>query len=651
MKRAALIIVIVSICIVSFANDKLGLIPVPQKIKIEKGSLILKSETSLGFSEDVNNEFKTMCAELVRNATGWEIPIKTKGTINFVIEPNADIAEEGYKLKTSKHEAYIIASTQKGLFYGFQTLRQLMPAEAFNTQPAKNVNWKLPIVEINDAPKYQWRGILVDVSRKFQTKETIMKMIDGMAACKLNVFHWHLTDDQGWRLEIKKYPKLTEISKQFYTQEDIKEVVKYASMRNITIVPEIDIPGHSGTSGRAYPNLRCRTEDGHKATKGNTYCVGNNFSYQFLEDVLKEVVELFPGQYIHLGADEVGKGNWRKCPDCKALMEEKDIENMHDLEAYFVQKIIDIVIKLGKKAITWDEGFTVHSNKEQIIMSWRGTEPGMKAAEAGHQVIFCPVSVLYFDRENSRSKYQHRGYSINTVNLNLPYFFEPTSPLLTKEGKNNILGAEGCVWGEKIIDDKHVMMQAMMRGCALAESTWSGADKLNWPSFLKRAAIHTKRLDALGVNYFWEPMSNADQVAVLQAGTITKENGDIKIDVSKFIKKSGMHEFTFHRYSGDGTFTVTDAILLKNGKKISNDTHSYTATIDGRRPNQFYHLWETDYDPKAKYTLQFKAKVEKVDEFTAAVLLIPSLPDDEYSEWSGPMSKANGQEYKSPDIK
>ncbi len=645
-----ILLLALSISTIAFANDDLGLIPLPQNMTIEEGGLVLDNTTSLGFSGGVADDFKTMCANLLRDATGWSIPVQTTGTINFILDPQSGIAEEGYTLTTSVSGGAIIqAATQKGLFYGFQTLRQLMPAEAFSTGPTDPVvtSWQLPIVQISDEPRFPWRGIMVDVSRKFQTKETIMKILDGMAACKLNTFHWHLTDDQGWRVEILQYPLLTSTSGPHYTQAEIREVVTYAELRGITIVPEIDIPSHSSAACNAYPNLRSRDSSGDKLTSG-IICAGDEYTYTFLSNVFTEVADLFPGSYVHIGCDEASTSSWTDCPDCQARKTSEGLSSNAELFDYFIKRMRDGLTLLGKKTITWDEALAHNPSQDQVIMSWRGVEPGMQAAEAGHHVVFSPVSSLYFDRRNSRSKYQNPGYSINTVNLNLPYFFEPASPLLSADAQNRVLGAQGNVWGEYIVSAEHVMMQSMMRGCALAESTWSGANQKNWESFVQRADLHRQRLDALGVDYFWEPLSTALEVATLPAGTISSNNGTVSIDVTDFITKSGMSEFVFHRYSGQGTYTVTEVALLKNGTSISKDTHSHTVTVDPRRPNQFYFMWETEYEPSAQYTLRFNATIEGEDNFTAAVLVIPSLNEDDYSLESGPTTTANGQVYTPP---
>lgn len=644
-------VILGSLLTVSTFGQSLNLIPQPQKVKYQKGKLTLKSSTSISAGKGVSKDIAQLCAKSLKDATGWNIPIRKGGNISLIINKKSGIPEEGYELNISSNKINIIASTNKGIFYGFQTFRQLLPAESFSKTPVKNIKWTAPCVTITDAPRFGWRGVLVDVSRHFQTKEYMLKLLDAMSTCKLNVLHWHLTDDPGWRLEIKKFPKLTKGSKQFYTQEDVKEIVEYAKLRGIEVVPEIDVPGHSAAAAKAYPQLRCRVEGGGKTTKGNTYCTSEQFCYEFLDGVLKEVAQLFPSKYIHLGADEVGTGNWRTCPDCKKLMAKEKIKKMHDLETYFVQKVAKSVRKYKRTPITWDEAFSAHAPKDQVIMSWRGVEPGMKAAEAGHKVVFTPVSALYFDRTNSRSKHQKPGYSINTVNLQLPYFFEATSPLLSAKATDNILGAQGSIWGEKIRGGDHLLQMAMLRGCALAEATWSPRNKLNWNDFLKRLKKQRDRFDAMKMPYFWEPMSTPIRVAnwTISEGPANKDA--LSWDITKYIKGNGLYEFTFHRQNGDGVFTVTEAKLLENNKKISTDSHSHTATIDPRSPNQFYHLRVDNYKKENRYKLTIATKTEKSGKGSGVVMLIPALPDEEYSNWAGPKSKSNGQKYKAPDIK
>ena len=621
----------------SVVISEVSLLPIPQEIKQSPGFLTLTSRTSLGSGPNVPSELTTFCAQLLRDATGWKVPVSTKGTIQFSINTREEIPDEGYRLLVNSTNIQIVASTRKGLFYGFQTLRQLMPAVAFGRGLNSTTKWEVPFVEINDAPRFSWRGVLVDVSRKFQKPETIKKLLDAMAACKLNIFHWHLTDDQGWRIEIKKYPKLTALSKSFYTQEEIREIVAYALARNITIVPEIDVPGHSRAACTAYPQLACRNAKGKKNKRSRTYCPSDPYTYSFLENVLAEVADLFPGPWIHIGGDEVGTGAWRKCPDCQALMKKEKLRSPRNLEAFFIKKLVRYCKKLGKTPITWDEAFHADIDPSQMIMSWRGVLPGMKAAKAGHKVILCPVSSLYFDRINSRSKNQNRGYSNNPVFLHFPYFFEPRSPLLQPQFQKNILGAQGNIWGEKIKNDSHLLKQSMLRGCALAEATWSRPENKNWPSFVTRVAQHAKRLDAMQVAYFWEPESTAIERARFTEKEIDQRK-PLTLDISKTVQSNTLYEFTFHRYFGKATFKAVRVELLENGKIIDSDTRNHVVTNDPRRPNQLFQVWVKNYKPKATYTLRYY--LEKVGEGSVCgtLLEIPPLPKNMYSKWASPES-------------
>ncbi len=418
---------------------QLGLVPLPKEVTMRSGTFEFNPKTTISKSGNIDPKFLNFCSELLSNATGQKTKIVSKGDIKFILTPNLKkLSTEGYQLTVTKREVKIVANNQAGLFYGFQTFRQLLPAKAFGKGTLTGTV-EVPCVEIVDDSQFKWRGILVDVSRRFQPKENILKMLDAMALCKLNKFHWHLTDDQGWRLEIKKFPNLTAKSKEFYSQEDVKEIVEFATQRNITIIPEIDVPGHSRAALKAYPKLKCYGKDGKPVKSSGTYCPASQFSYKFLDGVMAEVVQLFPGKYIHIGADEVGTRVWRTCPHCQALMKEKNLKKTHNLESYFVTKVSNIVEKYNRKVITWDEALNPHIPKSRTIMSWRGCEPGMQAAEMGLDTIITPVSSLYFDRTQSRSKFQKKGYSLNTVNLHLPYFMNPTSPLLSEKLKSTSL--------------------------------------------------------------------------------------------------------------------------------------------------------------------------------------------------------------------
>lgn len=581
-------------------------------------------------------------AGLLRDATGWPVPVKEDGgRVRFTAD--SSVPREGYSLLVGKDGIQIRASGRSGFFYAFQTLRQLMPAAAFQRHGKVSGSWAIPCVAIEDQPRFEWRGILVDVSRHFQTKEAMMELIDAMALSKLNTLHWHLTDDPGWRIEIKAYPKLARDSKQFYTQDEIREVVEYAAQRGVQIVPEIDVPGHSSAAVRSYPFLGCRLKNGEI---GRVYNPAKETTYEFLDKVIGEVAALFPAAYIHLGADEVGKGAWKQDPDCKALMEKQGIKTLHDLQTHFVRRTAEIIKKHGKKPVAWDEALGSGLGRDLTIMSWRGMQPGMQALEMGHEVVFTPVSSLYFDRANSRSAANPKGYSANTVNLHRVYHFQATPPWLTDTQKKLVLGAQGSIWGEKITGKDHMLRQAMLRGCALGEALWSQQGARDWKSFLARLAPQRERLDAMGIPYFWEPETTAVTVGTWKADETGQEKNTLKWDVSAHITKPGWYEFTFEYLRGPGTFQIHRAALLADGTSAAEDRHAATATIDPRRPNQYYLLMVKKHRPDAKYELAVTLSSAKGGADGAA-MLVPA--PSKYSSDGTAGEKANRSNQKQPD--
>lgn len=617
------------------------IIPLPREIQKASGEFKFRPDISFSAHGGCEKEVQFFAAEL-RKSTGWPLEVKNEGAIRFIKDP---AHKHGYELKIDKRAITVRAANTANLFYGFQTLRQLGPPALFSQTIRTELKdgWNIPCLHISDSPRFSWRGILTDVSREFQTKEEMLKLIDSMAMVKLNVLHWHLTDDQGWRPEIKAYPKLTAGTDKKYTQEDLKEIVSYAAQRGITIVPEIDVPGHSAAVARAYPELCLAKENGKG--RHNLYDVSNPDVYVFLDAVFKELSAIFPGEYVHLGADEAHHWNWEKNARCRELMKKHEIKNSGELQAFFVKKVQGIIAKHGRKAIAWDEAFSRAGDTDLAIMSWRGVQPGIKAARKGHKVVLCPVSALYYDRAQSRSKKHPNGYSRNTVVMSQSYFFEPAVPTLDAKAKANIMGAQGCIWGEQVNGGDHLQRLAMLRGAALAESLWSPRAKLDWESFLKRLATHRKRLDARGIPYWWEPETTPVKVG---AWSSVSESGTQETDVTSHISKAGLHEFLFHYKQGEGSFNILKAELLQDGKVVATDTHAYTGTVEPRGVNQFYLLKLPQYKPKAKYTLRYRIDVVKGG-CSGVVMHIPPLEKSHYSEQRGPETKTNVSGQKQPD--
>jgi hexosaminidase len=522
-----------------------SLIPVPAQIKLGQGQCEIGPEVCFTSAPALRSHVD-FYASLLRNATGWTVPVNdiTQGTPqknSVVFTQDNNLPREGYQLVVKPDHIQIKASHKDGFFYGFQTLRQLMPYQAFRKSIGKGEcvkdSWSIPCVSIQDQPRFLWRGILVDVSRYFQTKEAMMELIDAMALNKLNILHWHLTDDAGWRIEIKAYPKLALDSKQYYTQADIKEVVKYAAQRGVHILPEIDVPGHSWAAVRSYPFLGCRMSNGKLA---HVFNPAKETTYQFIDQVFSEVVALFPDAYLHIGGDEVGKDPWKQDPDCVALMKKKGIKNLHDLQTHFVGRVASIAKKHGRRTFIWGDAAGKELGKDISVMSWQGMKAGMEAMKRGQQVVFCPNSTLYFDRANSRSSINPRGWAPkqpNTANLHRVYHFQAAPTFLSPQQQKLVMGAEGCVWGEMVKSKDHMLRLTMLRGCALGETLWKADNTRNWEEFLTRLTYHRKRLDALNIPYFWEPETNGVQVGHWKSSEIKKENTVVTWDVSSQIKR------------------------------------------------------------------------------------------------------------------
>lgn len=422
---------------------------------------------------------------------------------------------EGYQLRVSPESIEIRAADDAGFFYADQTLKQL------------ESDGQIPCCEIIDSPRFRWRGLMLDVSRHFFTKDEVKRFLDLMAMHKLNRFHWHLVDDQGWRIEIKKYPRLVEIgawrneigfgldSKSstaygpdgryggYYTQEDIREVVAYAKSRQIAIVPEIEMPGHSTAALHAYPQFSCSGE-GHDVNIGagvhtGVYCAGNEQTFEFLEDILSEVLDLFPGEFIHIGGDEVPKKNWKECPKCQARMKEMGLKNEEELQSYFIKRIGAFINSKGRRLIGWDEILEGGLAQGAAVMSWRGVDGGIAAANAGHDVVMSPTSHAYFDYLQEQVG-EPKGIG-GFLPLERVYSFEPLPDDIAPDRTKHVLGAQANLWTEYVPSFKHVEYMVWPRAAAMAEVAWSDPKQRDYADFLQRMRTHAKRLDAMDVNY------------------------------------------------------------------------------------------------------------------------------------------------------
>ena len=518
-----------------FAQNKtkqLPIIPQPVEVKLTGGDFILSSSTKLVLSDvSLKNEAQLLNDFLIKNygiALQVVSQIPPKGTFVQFEKPDWEAGwPENYHLTIDERHISILAEGKgAGFFYGLQTLFQLMPVvERKTNSMAPNSTITIPCVQIKDSPRYNWRGMHLDVCRHFFPKEFIKKYIDLLAMYKFNTFHWHLTEDQGWRIEIKKYPKLTEIGAYrngstiglvkdkkfdnvryggFYTQEDIKEIVAYAEQRYITIVPEIEMPGHSVAAIAAYPFLSCSGKkievEKSWGVFDDVYCPKDS-TFIFLQDVLTEVMALFPGKYIHIGGDECPKESWKKCPNCQALIKKEGLKDEHELQSYFIRRIEKFVNSKGRQIIGWDEILEGGLAPNASVMSWRGTEGGIAAAKQKHYVVMSPGKPCYFDHYQSKDKTKE-PLAIGGFNpLDSVYKYDPTPKILNPDEQKYIMGAQGNVWTEYINTEKQVEYMAVPRMCALAEVLWTPKEKKNYNSFIIRLKQNSKLLDRMNVNY------------------------------------------------------------------------------------------------------------------------------------------------------
>lgn len=497
-------------------------IPQPTEVTFTSGSFALTPETHI-LSSESTAAIGTYLSECLSRATGWQFaygsiesfsPEQSSIVLQLDTQKTA-LGNEGYELSVQEHEIRIVAATPHGIFYGCQTLLQLFPPEIDQPRPVSGIVWNIPQLEITDTPRFPWRGMHLDVGRHFMPKDFVKKYIDRIARYKMNIFHWHLTEDQGWRIEMKKYPKLTEIGAWrmangqqyggYYTQDDIREIVEYAQSRYVTVVPEIEMPGHSVAALAAYPELSCTGGPFEVRTRWgiaeDVYCAGNDQVFAFLEDVLSEVFDLFPGPYVHIGGDECPKVRWKACPKCQERIHTEGLSDEHELQSYFITRMERFLITHDKILIGWDEILEGGLAPNAVVMSWRGMQGGMTAARAGHEVIMTPTSHCYFDypqvHDHGLAPNDYRKY----LPLETVYEFEPSPPELSPEQASYILGAQGNVWTEHMETPEKVEEMVLPRMCALAEAVWSEQDQRNWPDFQTRLEPHYARFDASGLNY------------------------------------------------------------------------------------------------------------------------------------------------------
>ncbi|MDX9940759.1 MAG: family 20 glycosylhydrolase [Bacteroidales bacterium] len=590
-------------------QTEISLIPKPVEMEEVSGGFKIRSGTPILYSDQSLAEIAGIASKIWTDYLGFELrPTFTEGSLeggSIMFFLNADIdeelGEEGYLLEINPNGIKINANKPAGILYGVQTLYQVL-----STMP----DGKLPGLNIKDYPRFRHRGMHLDVARHFHPIEFIYKVIDQLAMHKLNVFHWHLTDDQGWRLEIKQYPKLTEVGAWrvdmshlhwdarpvvndpenstyggFYTQEEVRALVAYAAERNVAVIPEIEMPAHAMAALAAYPEFSCTGENVGVATGGvwpitHIFCAGNDGTFEFLENVLTEVMDLFPSSYIHIGGDEADKSNWKVCPKCQARIREEGLANEEELQSYFIHRVEEFLNAHGRRIIGWDEILEGGLAPNATVMSWRGEAGGIEAAKMGHDVIMSPGSPLYFDHYQGDPDIEPTAFGGNNT-LKKVYTYEPIPVELNEEEAKHILGAQANHWGEFMPVSSHVEYMAFPRLSALAEVVWSQKEYRDWGDFSRRMQAQYARYEKQGLNY----SMSAFQVKAVPE--VNLEHKSLMIGLESEVFEPEI------RYTLDGSEPDANSTVYKEPFEIKETTTVQAAVfIDGKSSAQ---IMKRDY--------------------------------------------------------
>lgn len=580
-------------------TQPVSLVPCPVSIVPGTGNFHFSAKTTFAVENEEQAVEVRRFTELLTRAAGFTPRIKVgnkKGDI--CLTTDVGLKEEAYKLEITSKRINIHAAGVQGFFYALQSIRQLLPAAIESGQVVTGFDWIVPAVAITDQPRFGYRGLLVDVARFFSPKENLLRIIDCMAMLKLNTLHFHLTDDNGWRIEIKKYPELTEIGsrrverpgknfserrnprqgeptveKGYYTQDDIREIVAYAQERHIEVIPEIEMPAHSNAALAAYPLLACPVVNKYIGVLPGLggmnadiiYCAGNDSVFTFLQDVLDEVLELFPSKYIHLGGDEARKTHWEACPLCQARMKQEKLENEEELQGYFMGRMARYVQSKGREVIGWDELTNATIPEGFIIQGWQGYgQAAMKAAELGHRFIMTPARIMYLIRYQGPQWFEPVTYFGNNT-LKDVYDYEPIQKDWTKQTASLLMGVQACMWTEFCNTPADVDYLLFPRLSALAEVAWTKSERKNWKSYLKALDRFNEHLTAKGIVYA-RSMYNIQHTVTPKDGRLQVQLDCIRPDVEV-------------RYTTDGTIPTVQSALYNRPLMLTGTKTIKAATF------------------------------------------------------------------------
>ena len=656
--RRSFFIAAIAAAVLSCTNagdNTINVVPYPNEVSIQSGTFDAAG-AAFQCSEDIDEASANAIAAFADQLSTVS-GIKDAGTGNcFTFTVDSSLPEEAYTLNISRKNVQVKAASLRGFNYAIQTIKQMLPAEIYGKEEAQGKDWTLQCAEIKDQPRFGYRGMHLDVSRHFFDIDMVKKYIDVMEIHKLNTLHWHLTDDQGWRIEIKKYPKLTEVGSIrketiighinnsakydgtpygegcWFSQDQVKEIISYAAAKGIEIIPEIDLPGHMLAALAAYPELGCTGGPydvwGRWGIADDVLCAGNEKTMLFLEDVITEVAALFPSEYFHIGGDECPKVRWEKCPKCQAKIRElglKDTEEFkaeHYLQSYVMNRMTSVLEKQGKKIIGWDEILEGEVADNAIVMSWRGTAGGIKAAQMGHDAIMTPNSFFYLDYYQSLDTANEPLAIGGYLPVETCYSYEPYTEEMTEEERAHILGVQANLWTEYIASDDHLEYMLLPRLAALSEVQWCQPENKDWERFLDSADDFCAIYEVAGYNY-------AKHIFDVR-GSVSVENNNVLVHLEA-------QGDTPIRYTTDGSVPTEDSPLYTAPVAI---TGSCTFTAKAFRPGHEGTLYKKDFNghkAMAK-TITVNTQAHKNYRGGLPYILIDGMkgPKDFHSkEWSG----------------
>ncbi|WP_242202174.1 beta-N-acetylhexosaminidase [Aestuariivivens insulae] len=590
----------------TFAEEDIQIIPKPSELKLGQGSFQFNKDTKCFVSNDEQLQALEVLLNPFKTVSNWDLEVvKTKPSSNFIaFENNENLENEAYTLIVSPEEITIEANSFSGFLYGVETIRQLLPLEIESNKPVEDIVWNLPCVTINDTPRFKWRGLMLDVSRHFFKKEYIKKTIDRLAYHKMNTLHLHLVDDQGWRIEIKKYPKLTEVGAYrvdqedkpwdarptipsegqnryggYYTQEDIKDIVAYAESRGVNVVPEIEMPAHVTSSVASYPEFSCLEKPVQVPSGGlwpitDIYCAGKESTFEFLENVLTEVMALFPSKYIHIGGDEATKTNWKKCPHCQKRMKTEGLENVEELQSYFIKRMERFISSKGRILIGWDEILEGGLAPGATVMSWRGVKGGLEASAEGHDVVMTPGTHCYFDHYQGPMDTEPKAWGGYTP-VSKVYEFDPVVDTMTLEQAKHVLGGQANLWAEYVPTESHSEYMIFPRLAALSETLWSPKTNRDWDEFSSRLINLFQRYDSQGINYAKSVYTITEETHVndtTNAITVTLKTEFPETDIRYVLNDASLETsaIPYTKPIDINSTTTIRASLFENDKPIGN---------------------------------------------------------------------------------